>query len=205
MSISKSSTGRSGYNPLQPRVPKGNGDDSGEWTAAANGRAGTASDATEGHRQRVARFKQLRQLRPDDSSAGYYNYGTPINGEAQWALPEAIEVIEEVAKRWRDETGKPPFGVGNISKKTGEPYDKHTDHGDGIGIDIRPVRKDGKQVGGTDYRTSPAYDREATQRLVYMLLKTGRVEKIYFNDDKIKGVEPWRDHNDHLHIKVKLP
>lgn len=191
---------------MQPRVPKGHGDDSGEWTEAANSSSGTASDATEAHQQRVARFKQLRQLRPGDSSAGYYNYGTPIDGEAQWALPEAIEVIEEVAKRWRDETGRPPFGVGNISKKTGEPYDGHTNHGDGVGIDIRPVRKDGKQVGGTNYKADPAYDREATQRLVYMLLKTGRVEKILFNDSKVKGVEPSDDtHDIHLHVRIKLP
>ncbi|MBX7198717.1 MAG: hypothetical protein K1X51_05025 [Rhodospirillaceae bacterium] len=205
MSLPKGTTVRSGYNPLQPRVPKGHGDDSGEWTEAANGSSGTASDVTEAHQRRVARFKQLRQLRPGDSSAGYYNYGTPIEGEAQWALPEAIEVIEDVAKRWRDETGKPPFGVGNISLKTGKPYDRHKEHGDGVGIDIRPVRKDGKQVGGTNYDTNPAYDREATQRLVYMFLKTGRVEKICFNDPKVKGVERCRDHDDHLHVRIKLP
>ncbi|MHB1205001.1 MAG: hypothetical protein ACYCZX_05505 [Rhodospirillaceae bacterium] len=205
MSLPKSTTGRSGYNPLQPRIPKGNGDESGEWAEAANNSSGIASDSTEGHRQRVARFKQLRQLRPDDSSVGYYNYGTPIHGEAQWALPETLPVIEDVAKQWHD-AGKPPFGVGNISLKTGEPYDRHKDHGDGIGIDIRPVRKDGKQVGGTNYKTDPAYDREATQRLVYMFLKTGRVEKILFNDPRIKGVEPSDDtHDVHLHIRIKLP
>lgn len=206
MSLPKSSTGRSGYNPSQPRVPKGNGDDSGEWTAAVNSSSGTAARASETHQKRVARFKQLRQVGPKDPDVGYYNYGTPINGAAQYALPEAIEVIEEVAKRWRDETGKPPFGVGNISKKTGEPYDGHTNHGDGIGIDIRPVRKDGKQVGGTNYETDPAYDREATQRLVYIFLKTGRVEKILFNDPKIKGVErSTESHNNHLHVRMKLP
>lgn len=201
MSVSKGSAGR-GYNPLQPRVPKGNGDESGEWTEAANSGAGAASDADEKHQQRVARFKQLPQ---NVRGAGYYNYGKPINGAAQWALPETIQVIEEVAKRWRDETGKPPFGVGNISLETGKPYDGHKDHGDGVGVDIRPVRKDGKQVGGTDYRTNPAYDREATQRLVYMLLRTGLVEKIHFNDAKVKGVEPWPDHYDHLHVRMKMP
>ncbi len=204
MSLSKGTTGRGGYNPSQPRVPKGNGDESGEWTEAANSIPSTASDADEKHQQRVARFKQLRQLGPKDPDVGYYNYGKPIHGAAQYALPEAIAVIEKVAKEWHD-AGKLPFGVGNISLITGEPYDRHEGHGDGVGIDIRPVRKDGKQVGGTNYETNPAYDREATQRLVYMFLKTGLVEKIYFNDPKIKGVQPLKDHSDHLHIKLKLP
>lgn len=43
------------------------------------------------------------------------------------------------------------------------------------------------------------------QRLVHMFLKTGLVEKIYFNDPKIKGVQPLKRHSDHLHIKLKLP
>jgi penicillin-insensitive murein endopeptidase len=200
MSLPKGTTGRSGYNPLQPRVPKGKGDDSGEWTAAANSNSGTAARAPETHQQRVARFKQLRQ---DAPNAGYYNWGTPTHGVAQHALSETIEGIEEVAKQWH-EAGKPPFGVGNISLKTGEPYDKHKGHGDGIGVDIRPVRKDGKQVGDTTFN-DPAYDREATQRLVYMFLKTGRVEKIFFNDPKISGVVPLEGHDNHLHVKMKLP
>ena len=150
MSLPKSTTGRTGYNPSQPRVPKGNGDESGEWTEAANDGQGSAVGATDKHQQRVARFNQLRQLRPDDPDAGYYNWGTPVDGAAQWALPETIEVIEKVAKQWHD-AGKPPFGVGNISLKTGKAYDKHTEHGDGTGIDIRPVRKDGKQVSNTTY------------------------------------------------------
>lgn len=203
MSLPKGTTGRSGYNPLEPRVPKGSGDESGEWTVAANSSPGTAARAPETHQQRVARFKQLRQVGPKDPDAGYYNYGKPIHGAAQYALPEVIQVIEEVAEEWH-KAGKPPFGVGNISLKTGEPYDRHQGHGDGIGVDIRPVRKDGKQVGNTTF-DDPAYDREATQRLVYMFLRTGRVEKIFFNDPKMKGVERLDGHNDHLHVKMKLP
>jgi hypothetical protein len=98
----------------EPRVPKGSGRESGQWTA---------DERAEGHQRFVGRFKQLRQDLPD---AGYYNWGTPIHGEA-------------------------------------------------------------------------------TQRLIYLFLGTGRVEKIYFNDDKIKGAEPWPGHDNHFHVRLKLP
>ena len=69
-------------------------------------------------------------------------------------------------------------------------------------MDIRPLRKDGKNLGVTD--KDPAYDREATQKLVDTFTATGGVEEIYFNDPLIKGVtpDPKGIHDNHLHVRV---
>lgn len=197
MNESKGSTGRSGHDVSdEPRVPKGNGDKSGRWMAAA---------------QRLGLIGKFRQFPQDVRDKGNFIYGTPKYGLAQYALPETISVIQGVAKRWHD-NGEIPFGVGNMSLLDGRPYDNHTDHGEGLSVDIRPVRKDGRQVA-TSYK-DPGYDREATQRLVDELRSSGRVEQILFNDPAIKGVTPWdqdkkpgeyKSHDWHLHVKMKRP
>jgi len=132
----------------------------------------------------------------------FRTYGTPVNGEAQYGLPAAMYVIGEASSRWRAD-GSVPFNVGNLSKRDLSPYDgrsRQSDHTNGTGIDIRPVRMDGKNAPVT-YK-DPGYDRDATQRLVDTLLATGGVEVIYFDDPEIKGVTPQRRHDNHLHVRV---
>jgi len=141
------------------------------------------------------------QLPQNLARSGFYNYGTPLNGEAQFGVPAAMYVIGAAGKSW-DTAGRAPFGVGNMSQSDGSAYGPHgKDHMTGVGIDIRPVRNDGKQVGNTKY-DDPSYDREATQALVDELLETGGVKTIFFNDPKIKGVTYQDGHNDHLHVRV---
>ena len=142
---------------------------------------------------------QLPQNLPD---SGFYNYGTPINGEAQHGVTAAMGVIGITGDAWKA-TGRPAFGVGNMSKADLSPYDgrsEKSDHSKGTGIDIRPMRTDGKQLGISFDK--PGYDREATQALVNELLATGGVQTIYFKDREIKGVTYDDDHDDHLHVRV---
>jgi hypothetical protein len=90
-----------------------------------------------------------------------------------------------------------------MSLADGSAYDKHKpagDHTTGTGIDIRPIRKDGRDLPIT--YEQPGYDREATQQLVDTLLATGGVKRIFFNDPQIKGVSPWKGHDNHLHVSV---
>lgn len=197
MSELKGSTSRHGHDVSnQPRVPKGNGDKSGQWMAAA---------------ERLRQIGKFEQFSQEVRDKGHFIYGTPRYGIAQYARSETIRELQKVSEMWRNR-GEIPFGVGNMSLLDGRPYDGHTDHGEGLAVDIRPVRKDTRQMP-TSYKDA-AYDREATQRLVNELLKTGRVEQVLFNDPTIGGVTPWdknkgprdyKPHDWHLHVKMRRP
>jgi hypothetical protein len=111
-------------------------------------------------------------------------------------------VIGAAGHAWNT-ADRAPFGVGNVSKADLSVFPPHSiagDHTKGTGIDIRPVRTDGRQL---DIRyDQPGYDREATQALVNGLLATGGVEKIFFNDLEIKGVQYEKNHDNHLHVRI---
>lgn len=147
---------------------------------------------------------------PQDIPDEFRVHGNPGGGVNQYGVPAAPYVVAEVASRWTGE-GRTPFSVGDLSNAQVTPYKGHSENGDhalrGTGIDIRPIRKDGKNLGVT-YQ-DPAYDREATQALVDAFKATGGVETIFFNDPEIKGVVPDRlppgkgpIHHNHLHVRV---
>lgn len=133
--------------------------------------------------------------------AGYYTYGTPGNGAGQFAHPSLISMLCQVERRW-NQIDERKFGVGNISKHGGVPYPGHLSHRKGTEVDIRLIRKDGKEARVT--RFDPAYDRDATKKLIGLLWETGAVRVILFNDSSIPKVKPWLNHDDHLHVSITV-
>jgi len=133
--------------------------------------------------------------------AGYYTYGTPGGGAAQYAHPQMLSFIFLLENRWSmiDER---KIGIGNISLANGVAFPPHAGHRDGLEMDVRALRKDGKNVP-VRY-TDPKYDREATQKLVDMIWQTGLVKRVYFNDAKLSKVQHRDGHDDHLHVDVIL-
>lgn len=147
---------------------------------------------------------------PQDIPDEFRVHGKPGGGVNQYGVPATSYVVGEAASRWTAE-GRTPFSVGDLSNAQVTPYPGHSKAGDhatkGTGMDIRPIRKDGKNQG-TTYQ-DPTYDRDATQALVDTFKATGGVETIFFNDPEIKGVVPDRlppgerpIHHNHLHVRV---
>jgi endonuclease G len=136
------------------------------------------------------------------SGTGYYSYAK--FREKQFGLPETIKAIEEIGKAWfqNHRTG-PLIGVGNISKNGGGPIPPHRSHQTGLDVDFRLLRTDGARIGIT-FR-SASYSLARTQDLVNTILNNSvlSVKRILCNDDKLKGVEPWPGHDDHLHVRFK--
>jgi len=136
------------------------------------------------------------------SGTGYYSYAN--FREKQFGLPETIKAIEEIGKAWfqNHRTG-PLIGIGNISKNGGGPVPPHRSHQTGLDVDFRLLRTDGARIGIT-FR-SPSYSLARTQDLVDTILNNSvlSVTRILCNDDKLKGVEPWPGHDDHLHVRFK--
>jgi penicillin-insensitive murein endopeptidase len=146
---------------------------------------------------------------PED--AGYYVYGTPDRGRAQYAHAGLLSVIFYIEREWQAIDDR-KFGIGNISIAGGLPYDDHRSHQKGIEVDIRPVRKD-KLVGQSARLTrfEAAYDREATTKLIRLFAEHPMVKIIYFNDDKVQQaigggrVRSLVRHDDHFHVDLKGP
>lgn len=127
---------------------------------------------------------------------GYRVYhGKPPNGEGQWATQKTLNSIFDVAEALGDAS---LFQIGDLSLENSALFHTGRGHRDGTAFDVRPVRRDRKQQP-VQWNWTESYDREATQRLVDVLLAAG-AKKILFNDPKIEGVTPWEGHDNHLHV-----
>lgn len=131
---------------------------------------------------------------------GWYRYAT-TNREGGWGTAHVIAVVEGVAKQWAAAGQVPRLGIGDIGLPHGGPIPGHASHQREVDVDIRIVRDDGRE-GVVDYR-DPAHSRKLTQRLADLLIATGEVELILFNDPEIKGVTPWPNQDHHMHVRSK--
>ena len=163
--------------------------------------------------RRADSWVQLTQPETVEYGSGYSVYGTDLSGRqgthanAQYGEQRTMQVISDVAGHLAKGQEETPFEVGNISLEGGKSFagpNGHKGHMDGLGIDVRPARRQGAKPGPLTCH-SPSYDREATRRLIRAFQATGRVNKIYFNDPDIgiEGVVPWPDHDNHLHIQLR--
>lgn len=134
------------------------------------------------------------------SGTGYYSYA--LFREKQFGLPETIKALEEIGKAWfqNHRTG-PVIGIGNISKNGGGPVPPHSSHQTGLDVDFRLLRTDGARIGITFL--DPNYSLNRTQDLINTILNNSvlSVQLILCNDNKLKGVQPWPGHDDHLHVR----
>jgi hypothetical protein len=96
--------------------------------------------------------------------AGYYVYGTPAQGAAQYAHPTMMTLLLMVEREWAL-IDKRKFGIGNISVADGAYFD-HRSHRKGLEVDVRPLRKDGLRLPVIFSR--PAYDLDATKTLIQL-------------------------------------
>lgn len=135
---------------------------------------------------------------PED--AGYYVYGTPAHGAGQYCHPALLCVLLFVEREWRALDHR-RFGVGNISKANGAAFPPHGTHKDGLQVDLRPVRKDGKQIG-VSWLDHEHYDRLATAQLIGLFRAHPSTRSILFNDH-FPGVQPWPGHDDHFHVNIR--
>lgn len=130
--------------------------------------------------------------------AGYYIYGSPGRGAAQFAHPRMMTLILAVEREWAIIDDR-KFGVGNISIANGVKFD-HASHLTGLEVDIRPMRKDGHQLP-VNYHDD-AYDLGATEALINLFRANapGKL-KIYFNDNRIPVVSALKKHDNHFHVQ----
>jgi penicillin-insensitive murein endopeptidase len=132
---------------------------------------------------------------------GYYTYGTPDEGRSQYAHPRLVSLIGMIASQWCGIDVR-QFGVGNISLADGVKHPDHSTHRNGMEVDIRPLRKDGKRLPCSIYDSQ--YDRAATAKLIELLFSSVYVKKILFNDMSVSHVRMAPRHDDHFHVDLTL-
>ncbi|WP_256078025.1 hypothetical protein [Massilia sp. YIM B04103] len=133
-------------------------------------------------------------------SAGYYVYGTPGNGASQYANPRLLTIIFAVEREWQLLDTR-QFGIGNISLAGGIRHKDHNSHMKGLEVDVRPLRKDGLHRPVRYFDSG--YDRAATERLINIFRSNapGSI-RIYFNDNRISGVQHRDKHDNHFHFEI---
>jgi murein endopeptidase len=151
----------------------------------------------------------MAEILPEDSrsffmlpqapeGAGYYVYGTPSRGAAQYAHPTMMTLLFMVEREWALIEWR-KFGIGNVSVAGGL-YFGHKSHRKGLEVDVRPLRKDGLHEP-VSYMSSD-YDLEATRVLIQLFRACAASSLlIFFDDNRIPGVLPLAGHDNHFHVQ----
>lgn len=138
------------------------------------------------------------------AESGYYTYGrldgAPDKGAYQYAHPIMMQAILRVALEWQA-IDKRRIGIGNISLAGGPKHKDHSGHRNGLQVDVRALRKDGRE-DPVIWNRHPEYDKEGTAKLIELFRTFAPVTQIFFNDTSIPFVK-WLDrHDDHFHVEL---
>ena len=139
------------------------------------------------------------------SGVGFVTNNRGANGEFQFGQQNSIEAAIRVAAAWNEPHPDKPFSVGQISKKGGGTMPPHKSHKLGVDIDVRPMRKDGKNVP-VDI-THPQYDRELTTELIDSWWRNAPVQNVFFNDQTTiaSGLSQFvNGHGNHFHVRLRV-
>lgn len=128
-----------------------------------------------------------------------------------WAHPETAEAINRVGRIWAARHPDwPPIQIIGIADAHGRhspaaklPFGRATA---GRLVDIRPVGKGG-YAGRLVHQDALRYAPERTSELVRLLqCESGHpLRNILFNDPCLRGVWPFPQHDDHLHVAFLAP
>lgn len=111
-----------------------------------------------------------------------------------------ISLLQAIACDWCHLDSR-KFGVGNISLANGARFKPHESHRDGLQVDVRAIRRDGRELPCT--RLDAQYDRLATAKLIELFVRHPSVKRVLFNDSTIPGVRPAAGHDNHFHAELR--
>jgi len=128
----------------------------------------------------------------------YYSYS--VVGK-QYGTPQCLQALQRICAQFSTKFADVKVGIGDISLQAGGELLPHRSHKNGLNVDVRPLRKDKKNIPVSI--ADPHYSRPFTKVLVECILADVNVKAILFNDTQIKGVGSWPGHDNHLHITMK--
>jgi hypothetical protein len=154
-------------------------------------------------------------VRLPSEGAGFYTYNPatqePPGGEGRtWGTAALVHQVLDLGEWWAQTHPKRPrLGIGDLAQEHGGPFlgpiVGHASHENGLDVDIRLVRADGREAA-TDPST---YDRALTQALVDRLVAQGASLVLKGPNLDLTGpsgiVMDWPNHDDHLHVRFPDP
>ncbi len=140
---------------------------------------------------------------------GFYTYNPntqsyPNAANRRYGTDRLVRDLVALGKWWEaNYPDAPRLGIGDLSWRTGGRIDNHASHQNGLDVDIRLPRRDGKEGGAGPWNYSP----ERTQAVVDWWMARGGVEYIFYGPNlQVRGngrVMVWPNHDDHLHIRIR--
>jgi murein endopeptidase len=146
---------------------------------------------------------------------GYYTYDPasqrPPGGEdRRWGTAALVREVVLLGRWWaRTHPRAPRLGIGDLSRREGGPFHGpevgHASHQNGLDVDIRLIRADGREAGVD----ATSYDRARTQAVVDRLVARGAGLVLIGPSLDLGGpggvVMRWPNHDDHLHVRLVDP
>ena len=87
------------------------------------------------------------------------------------------------------------------STENGGRISGHASHRYGVDVDLRPMRNDGREGRVTIHQR--AYSRTLTQHVIDLFVAELPVTHIFFNDRRTRHTQYWKNHDNHLHVRIR--
>ncbi len=150
-----------------------------------------------------------------DRGGGYIHLrgSDPVDGD-DWGILELISCIEAVGRAWKASGRR--LNVNDLSQRPGGEFPPHRSHQNGLDLDARYVRRDGRDHP-LDLRYHPEdYDPLATQELLRLFLEHCDVMFIFADLERLDfpvealgaGADTLRyapGHSNHFHVRLQQP
>ncbi len=150
-------------------------------------------------------------VRLPSSGTGYYTYDPatqrpPGGADRTWGTDRLVHEILDLGAWWaRSHPKQPRLGIGDLSREHGGPFTGpvvgHVSHQNGLDVDIRLPRRDGREASADP----STYDRAFTQAVVDRLVAQGASLVLVGPSLAIHGpsgiVMTWPNHDDHIHAR----
>ncbi|OQW77677.1 MAG: hypothetical protein BVN33_01205 [Proteobacteria bacterium ST_bin13] len=137
------------------------------------------------------------------SGPGFVIYNPDdAQGSDRYGTRGFVDALKALAASWST-TGAAPISFGDMSRRNGTSFPPHKGHMSGREVDIRPFRKDGRNLPARWQDT--AYDRLTTRRLVELIKQQQPNAQVFFNDPVLHDaglVKPLAGHDNHLHLQI---
>lgn len=149
----------------------------------------------------------------NDRGNGFVHHrGTDSVDSDDWADLTMIRCLEAVGRAFED-TGL-RLNVNDLARRQGRHFAPHRSHQNGLDADLRYVRRDGKDAP-LDLRFHPeAYDLEATQEVMRLLVEHCPVEVIFVDLERLgfdngslgqrhQVLRHASGHSNHFHLRLR--